>query len=504
MKSRRSKVPLSLGSWSRARRLGLIALGFVVPALIFVQGVHVLTYNPDACFGEKLPPETIAQFNHLKTYYDHPDLATADQWDSRNDLNLMVTEWPVFCNSFFTMAMRDMALADPSFKPQAVRYMRLAIEEMMRRRTYGYIVGRYGNPFDEKVPLKDNALYLGHLNVMLGSYRKLSGDGRFDKVHHRISKALFENVMASPTGNIESYPSEVWPCDNAFVMASLKYHDDVFKTHYSVARRRWIAFYRTHLDPKTGIMPAFISNASGEAMQPPRSVCLGYSLPLIAEFDPKFAREQWMAAKRSMFDSRFGFGAMREYPRGIETAGDIDTGPLIGGFGPASSAFMLASAKSAGDREAFDDIMRTGETIAFPLSLFGSKRYLISARVGDTIALWAKTRPPFYSSPEPKQNRTGSTVAGLAMVLIALAIAARLKTEFKTTLRAHRKELDSPSRKLNIAGFTVIAVAAVLAICGAIPLLYVVLVLMLIVLVAEKADESLAARTLGPLKIQRQ
>jgi hypothetical protein len=207
--------------------------------------------------------------------------------------------------------------------------MRLAIEETMRKRCYGYVVKRYGDPFDESNELRNNALYLGHLNMMLGCYRQVSGDDSYDRLTNRISKALYNGVMASPTYSIESYPGECWPCDNAVAMASLKLHDDLFKSGYSLAGRKWVGSMRRHLDPKTGIMPALISVNDGEIFQGPRSVCLGYSLPFVAAIDPEFAKDQWMRSRRFMYASRWGLAGMREYPRGNNTLGDIDTGPLI-------------------------------------------------------------------------------------------------------------------------------------------------------------------------------
>ena len=91
------------------------------------------------------------------------------------------------------------------------------------------------------------------------------------------------------------------------------------------------------------------------------------------------------AAKRSLYDTVLGFGAMREYPKTHAGRGDADSGPIVMGFGVSATGFALGAARAAGDEELYRHLYATVELFGAPGERGGVRRYTSGGPIGNAI-----------------------------------------------------------------------------------------------------------------------
>ncbi len=230
--------------------------------------------------------------------------------------------------------------------------------------------------------------YLGHLNLMIGAYRILGGDGRFNALHSRITGALARRMDASLSAHIATYPGQVFTADNAVGAASIAVYDRVTGEDHRRTLRRWIDYTRAHLlDPSTGLV-VFNVDGSGGPAGGARGCAAGWSSFYLPMVDEEFAREQFGAIKRHMVQRTFfGTVGIREYPPGEQGPGDVDSGPVLFGLSPSGTGFAIAGAKMWGDAELLGQLLNTAELAGFSVQVRGERRYLTAPLVGDAILL---------------------------------------------------------------------------------------------------------------------
>ena len=408
------------GTPARLRRVYLKAAAATLFVLVTLPiALRVLLLDPNEYFAQRPPRDCYAQLAHLRRRVDW--LTANPDWRPRRQpsSSVMATEWPLFSLSFLSFAAYELARRDDACRRPAAMLIKDCIEEARRRRTYGFVVADWGDPFREDCTLEGNMLYLGHLNLMLARYRELADDARYDTLFHRLSVAVHRNLERSPTHNVDSYPGYCWPSDQVIPLVSLVAHDRLFGTAYGEIAEKWLAWVKDHLDAETGLFPAMIDADTGEHLQRPRGCALGWAIPFLYDLDPDFAQNQYDRFVRHHHVRFLGLGAFREWPRGNRGFRDVDTGPLVFGIGPSASAFGLAAAKAAGDRAVFGEVLHLGEALGWPFMFLGRTNYLASPRVGDTVVLWAKAVAPRHP-PGPAYRAHGSWRLVYALLFGAL------------------------------------------------------------------------------------
>ena len=83
-------------------------------------------------------------------------------------------------------------------------------------------------------------------------------------------------------------------------------------------------------------------------------------------------------------------------PRG---AGDIDSGPVVLGFGVSASGFAIGASRAHGDRETFTGLYATAHLFGAPWDEDGSRTYATGGPIGDAILFAMLTAPRVGSLP---------------------------------------------------------------------------------------------------------
>ena len=224
------------------------------------------------------------------------------------------------------------AKAHPEFTPDA----RTCVESTLKRA--------------RALPKVNDGLYLSHLNLIYGAADQL-GDCADPKEHERITRELVRRSLSDPLKHATSYESTSlrWPADQTVTLASFARFDAAHGTSLLQAPLdAWREVINEHLDTKTGLPESEVTG-KGPGAKFPRGCAQSFITRYLAESDPELAAK-WWAAYREHFLVHIGaVVGFREWPRGVERKGDVDSGPIIFGIGTAASAFAIAAAKAQGD-----------------------------------------------------------------------------------------------------------------------------------------------------------
>jgi hypothetical protein len=97
--------------------------------------------------------------------------------------------------------------------------------------------------------------------------------------------------------------------------------------------------------------------------------------------------------------------ALREWPRGVSRAGDLDSGPAIFGLSPSGTGLAIGAAVGAGELEAASGLASTAELAGFTLP-FGGRHFLVGPLVGDaSVTAGLSLALPGCAESGPRRTR---------------------------------------------------------------------------------------------------
>lgn len=352
------------------RRLSLLVL-----ALGLVKSVHcgVTAAQPDEA-------ERLAYLARRLDTGDLPGVAPGPPFDG---------EWLLVEHSFTIAAATNLAFREPSRAEAHRSQVKRWTEAMFADGVRAFDTAKWGeDALDTLEGPKGHVGYLGHLAWALGA-SCLVGNGAHPRAGE-ITASLARRFDASPSALVETYPGETYVPDNVVAIAGLaldqRCHGDA--RHEATIARFVQALLHERLDAETGVLvfaPGQPGRGSGAAW-------MAYFFTFI---DEAVARAQFEALFRAFgVDVPLGAFAVREWPRGVERPGDVDSGPLVFGLSPSGTGFALAGPAFNGDVARLRSMLRTAEAVG--TSGGGSeRRYLLAPLVGDAIVLATRTATPW-------------------------------------------------------------------------------------------------------------
>lgn len=243
---------------------------------------------------------------------------------------------------------------------------------------------------------EDHAAYLGYLNLLLGFYRQVNPDSPYNPLNDRISTALARRIAASPSHLLETYPGETYPVDNCAVFASVALHAQLTGTDRAALFADWRESFRRHsIDPPSGLLVQAVDKTSGAPLDAPRGSGTTLGLYFLSFADPALSRELYEATHAQLFRRVFGFGGVREYPNHVPRGrGDIDSGPVIFGFGLSPTGFLIAGSRIHRDPAVFQALYATAHAWGAPLHHGERLNFVTGASLGDAILFAMLTAQP--------------------------------------------------------------------------------------------------------------
>jgi len=346
---------------------------------------HSLTPNSETSISEnQIEVSQYKRANFLEEIITNP---------SRNSeiisLKKYNPEWSLFTLSFSSYAFANIATSDTSYREKASQNIDIAIQKALTPEIYDFS-GFEGFPIDENTG--DHAIYLGHLNLMLGSYKKVSDNPKYNDLHTDITRHLSSSIIESQFHNIESYPGFIWPADNSIAVASIELYDQLNRTNYSVSNEWTTWITNNFLDEKTGLMKSQIDPSTGESLDGPRGCSLAWTVIFSDIYDEDFAKNQYDKLKRHFSTSLFGLTAFRERPFGEEQGKrDIDSGPIFLGYGTAATGIAIGAAKATGDVSIYRNLKRTSDLFSTETETDSPLNYNYDTPLSDAMMLYFNT-----------------------------------------------------------------------------------------------------------------
>ena len=252
------------------------------------------------------------------------------------------------------MAYTNVALRDPNRAAKAVKRVSqlidLVLPEVVRK------VRPPGRKLENLKTFNKHATYLGQLNVVLGCYRLIGGDGRYDKIHKQVSDILHQGLVKRKGRPLESYPHYSWSFDTIPCLLSLQLYD----LHTGQPRSRQVT--ASHLawvkDNATGaklrLPHSRINMVTGRGLVVPRGCDLSLRICMQWHIAPEYTRELYRNYVKSFWVDRGVLAGFAEWPGGKSKLADTDSGPIILGVGMSATGLGLGAAIACGDKPRTD------------------------------------------------------------------------------------------------------------------------------------------------------
>ena len=249
--------------------------------------------------------------------------------------------------------------------------------------------------FYDDTKLKDGAFFTGWSNYLLG--KKLAIIPINDRSEYEVAlfkencKRISNALTESNTPYLETYLDQCWPADVTLCLASLAVHDRIFDAKYDTVQRDWIHEVKLRLD-KNGLIPHSVNPVDGTVQIGAKGSSQSLILSFLPEIDSVFSNQQYSIFKNLFVEKRLGINAVREYPKGSEGNGDIDSGPVIWDIGTASTIVAHKACIENKDFALAIQIQNGIEAFGFPTHKEEKKYYLKGyLDIADVFIVWARS-----------------------------------------------------------------------------------------------------------------
>jgi len=296
------------------------------------------------------------------------------------------------------MGYGQTALEHPEWKKRHAALMTECVDNILDERVSEFDTDSWNGQSalsDLEDGTVNHAAFFGYTNLLLSLVRMVEPDSKYAELNDRITAALKKSLSQSPIGLIATYPGEYYPVDNCAVAGSIGLHGRATGTDHTEFLETWTRSFRErYIDPESGLLIQAVSGSSGLPIDQARGSGTALGAYMISFSDRKLGRELFLAVKRELADTILGFGVIREYPEGIQGKGDIDSGPLILGYGISPTGFTLGLSRIYGDRDLYRRIFATSDLFGTPISRRGNRNYILGGSLGDAIMFAMLTAPP--------------------------------------------------------------------------------------------------------------
>lgn len=211
--------------------------------------------------------------------------------------------------------------------------------------------------------LPDGSFYNGWSSYVLASKLRIEKVRDAGEIKHleqqcdQIAYALQQQTYPP------SYPGAAWPADVVVCVASLSFHDEILEPKYNGVIVKWLNEVKNQLDDRGMIPHGTIGGARGSSM--------ALMLIFLKTIDQNFALDQFIRFKENFVSNKFGLTGILEYPKGESGQSDIDSGPVVLGFGGAATIVGMRTLSEFGEEELALKIRKEVDAIniiSFPIA----------------------------------------------------------------------------------------------------------------------------------------
>ena len=311
------------------------------------------------------------------------------------DMQALFPEGYFFTHALYGLTWLAVAQRDPGLRDEALAEARWTLERLYSPEGTA--------PFPTLAVPSHGVFHAGWSTWLRGQIVAVAGGpeeapeemAALDAAAEELASA-FEASLARGVPYLAAYPGQAWPVDSVVAMAALRLRDHLAgEDRYAPLFRVWMTQVRARLDPATGLIPHRVDPVTGQMLQGARATSQTLLLRFLFELDP-----EWAAADYTVFRQLFAsdvamLPGVREFPRGDDSPGDVDSGPLVFGLSASASTVAIADAVLAGDTATAAALTGFAEATGTAVEWGGKRRYLGGLLpVGDAFLMWALATTP--------------------------------------------------------------------------------------------------------------
>jgi hypothetical protein len=318
------------------------------------------------------PVDRLAYLGARLEAHDGPGVAPGPPFDG---------EWWLVEHSFAIAAATNLAFRHPAQAPARRADVARWLELMLTPEVRAFDTAKWNE--DALLALggpRGHIGVLGHVGWALGAACLLGNPPH--PLVGPMADALHARFAAAPDSLVETYPGERYVPDTLVALAGLALLRRCQGAPADLEVGRFLErLQRDHLDAETGL---FVF-APG---QPARGSGAAWTAYFLSFVDEARSRDQFDRLFRTFGQSLpAGALAVREWPAGVSSGGDVDSGPLVFGLSPSATGFAMAGPALAGDVDRARALGWTAEVVGVTLG----DRYVMAPLVGDAIVLATST-----------------------------------------------------------------------------------------------------------------
>lgn len=304
-------------------------------------------------------------------------------------------EWALYSCSMLAEALSNMTELYPETKDEAIASIDSLIQIVKSPELRLYDKKRWGEDALESLNGDDSHVsYLSHLAWMIGNYRQIGGDGRYNRLHDVICETMNRRILQSPILNIPTYPYEhIYMPDMMVAIVAMSDYAKLNHGVYSTTVNDWINRAKSEwIDDNTGLLVSFLDK-TGKTDTSVKGSYAALNCYYLTKIDAEFAKEQYEKLKIH-FRQTFPTPGIKEYhDRSCWLGVDIDAGPIILNLSPSGTAFATGAATYFNDIEFRNSLLKTAEIAGHTVKWDNKRHYLLAnlALVGEAITLTMRT-----------------------------------------------------------------------------------------------------------------
>jgi hypothetical protein len=264
------------------------------------------------------------------------------------------TEWPLFGSVFYLWATESLqeawekhnSMSQAAPKEYAKGAIEAAAALIADPNHAAWVKQHWGEDYLKK----QNLFYRELLIAGFTSYQKLTDDKKYETLLREQIESLSKEIDESSCGLLEDYPDECYPTDVLGAIAAIKRADIILGTDHSEFIKRSLRAFQGQLLDENGLPPYSAGADSGIFAHPARGCGLSFMLIYAPELWQETAKD-WYARYEKFYWQTGWSAGFREFPNNgsyPDWYADVDAGPVIAGYGTASSAFGVGAARANG------------------------------------------------------------------------------------------------------------------------------------------------------------
>lgn len=389
------------------------------------------------------------------------------------------TEWPMFSAVYFLWAteelqrswLRDHTVSDQPPIDYAENAIRAAASLITDKGNAAWVIKHWGDEYLER----ENLFYRMLLISGLTSFENLLGDTTYRDLLRNQVQSLADELDSSSYGLLDDYPGEAYSVDILPAVVTIARAGKTLNLDYSQFTERSLrGFSGERLDLVTHLPAYIVDSNSGNGYGPARGVGISYMLIWATEVWPKVSQDWYGKYEEHFWQKGWFMSGVREFSvKSGEPSWlvDVDSGPVIAGYGTAASAFGIGAARVNGRLDHAYSLGAEALAASWPLpnGTLLLPRLLSNLSdapfVGETALLFTFTRQPIT-----KDLITPSTFKLPVFVYLILLLYfligmmfARKAYRWLKALKGDRAALQFRWRHLQVTAWTCIAVCGCVA-----------------------------------------